>query len=56
MTPEPPLLLGAVQPKTTWLLPPVALVSEGGPGLVAGVADFSLLAAPVPTPLTASTS
>ena len=53
---EPPLLLGAVQPKTTWLLPPVALLSVGAPGLVAGVADFSLLATLGPTPLTASTS
>ncbi len=54
--PEPPLLLGAVQSRTTWLFPPVALVSVGAPGMVAGVADFSLLTGPVPTPLTASTS
>ena len=55
MIAEPPLEAGAVQIRATCPFPRVAELSEGAPGVVAGVALSGLDAAPVPTALVAVT-
>lgn len=51
----PPLLAGAVQERTTCLVPAVAVIDAGIPGMVYGVAVDVALAVPLPTAFTADT-
>ena len=55
MSVAPPLEAGAVQASATVLLPPVAVLSVGAPGVVAGVALRSFEGRLSPRPFVALT-
>ena len=53
MIADPPLLNGAVQVKTTCVLPAVPDTLVGAPGTVRGVTELEVPVAPIPTALVA---
>ena len=55
MIAEPPLSVGAVQVRVTWVSPAVPATDVAAVGVVTGVADAVAEAVPVPTAFTALT-